>query len=119
MLSTNPERAVSCALFCKFIFTKPLKEIGSTSKTNALAQLEKFFYQGLEHKGVQLPAAINFTISKKLSQWVGFNAVGNKNNLAISVDVGFKFSKLPLTVLTSVPAMANMLTRASACNRVD
>jgi hypothetical protein len=24
------------------------------------AQLEKFFYQGLEHKGVQLPAAINF-----------------------------------------------------------
>jgi hypothetical protein len=23
MLSTNPERAVSCALFCKFIFTKP------------------------------------------------------------------------------------------------
>ena len=37
------------------------KEIGSMSKTNALAQLEKFFYQGLEHKGVQLPAAINFT----------------------------------------------------------
>jgi hypothetical protein len=30
------------------------------SKTDALAQLEKFFYQGLEHKGVQLPAAINF-----------------------------------------------------------
>jgi hypothetical protein len=24
MLSTNPERAVSCALFCKSIFTKPL-----------------------------------------------------------------------------------------------
>jgi hypothetical protein len=22
---------------------------------------EKFFYQGLEHKGVQLPAVINFT----------------------------------------------------------
>jgi hypothetical protein len=37
------------------------KEIGSMSKTDALAQLEKFFYQGLEHKGVQLPAAINFT----------------------------------------------------------
>jgi hypothetical protein len=81
MLLTNPERAVSCALFCKFIFTKPLifestlsvfnepkkgkagcfavadfwKEIGEMSKTNALAQLEKFFYQGLEHKGVQLP----------------------------------------------------------------
>jgi hypothetical protein len=30
------------------------------SKTDALLQLEKFFYQGLEHKGVQLPAAINF-----------------------------------------------------------
>jgi hypothetical protein len=30
------------------------------SKTDALVQLEKFFYQGLEHKGVQLPAAINF-----------------------------------------------------------
>jgi hypothetical protein len=30
------------------------------NKTEALAQLEKFFYQGLEHKGVQLPAAINF-----------------------------------------------------------
>jgi hypothetical protein len=37
-----------------------LKEIGEMSKTDALAQLEKFFYQGLEHKGVQLPAAINF-----------------------------------------------------------
>jgi hypothetical protein len=36
------------------------KEIGEMSKTDALAQLEKFFYQGLEHKGVQLPAAINF-----------------------------------------------------------
>ncbi|VVH62303.1 Xanthine dehydrogenase, molybdenum binding subunit (EC [uncultured Gammaproteobacteria bacterium] len=36
------------------------KEIGSMSKTDALVQLEKFFYQGLEHKGVQLPAAINF-----------------------------------------------------------
>ncbi|VVM27033.1 hypothetical protein BSPWISOXPB_656 [uncultured Gammaproteobacteria bacterium] len=36
------------------------KEIGGMSKTDALAQLEKFFYQGLEHKGVQLPAAINF-----------------------------------------------------------
>jgi hypothetical protein len=30
------------------------KEIGEMSKTDALAQLEKFFYQGLEHKGVQL-----------------------------------------------------------------
>jgi hypothetical protein len=37
------------------------KEIGSMSKTDALVQLEKFFYQGLEHKGVQLPAVINFT----------------------------------------------------------
>ncbi len=36
------------------------KEIGEMGKTEALAQLEKFFYQGLEHKGVQLPAAINF-----------------------------------------------------------
>jgi hypothetical protein len=36
------------------------KEIGSMSKTDALVQLEKFFYQGLKHKGVQLPAAINF-----------------------------------------------------------
>jgi hypothetical protein len=36
------------------------KEIGEMSKTDALVQLEKFFYQGLEHKGVQLPAAINF-----------------------------------------------------------
>jgi hypothetical protein len=26
------------------------------SKTDALLQLEKFFYQGLEHNGVQLPA---------------------------------------------------------------
>jgi hypothetical protein len=32
----------------------------SVFTTNALAQLERFFYQGLEHKGVQLPAAINF-----------------------------------------------------------
>jgi hypothetical protein len=39
MLLTNPERVASCVLFCK----------------------EKFFYQGLEHNGVQLPAAINFT----------------------------------------------------------
>jgi hypothetical protein len=31
------------------------------SKTDALLQLEKFFYQGLEHNGVQFPAAINFT----------------------------------------------------------
>ncbi|VVM25958.1 hypothetical protein BSPWISOXPB_4842 [uncultured Gammaproteobacteria bacterium] len=35
--------------------------IGYMSKTDALLQLEKFFYQGLEHNGVQLPAAINFT----------------------------------------------------------
>jgi hypothetical protein len=40
------------------------KEIGSMSKTDALVQLEKFFYQGLEHKGVQLPAVINFTHNK-------------------------------------------------------
>jgi hypothetical protein len=45
MLSTNPDF---------------WKEIGEMGKTEALAQLEKFFYQGLEHKGVQLPAAINF-----------------------------------------------------------
>ena len=37
------------------------REIGNMSKTDALLQLEKFFYQGLEHNGVQLPAAINFT----------------------------------------------------------
>ena len=37
------------------------KNIGGMSKKNALLQLEKFFYQGLEHNGVQLPAAINFT----------------------------------------------------------
>ncbi|CAC9523066.1 hypothetical protein [Bathymodiolus azoricus thioautotrophic gill symbiont] len=37
------------------------KEIGSMNKTDALVQLEEFFYQGLVHKGVKLPAAINFT----------------------------------------------------------
>jgi hypothetical protein len=56
ILSANSDRAASCALFC----TDFWKEIGGMSKTDALAQLEKFFYQGLEHKGVQLPAAINF-----------------------------------------------------------
>jgi hypothetical protein len=50
MLSINPERAASCALFCKSIFTKPL-----------IFESTLFFYQGLEHKGVQLPAVINFT----------------------------------------------------------
>jgi hypothetical protein len=29
------------------------REIGNMSKTDALLQLEKFFYQGLEHNGVQ------------------------------------------------------------------
>jgi hypothetical protein len=38
------------------------REIGNMSKTDALLQLEKFFYQGLEHNSVQLPAAINFTV---------------------------------------------------------
>jgi hypothetical protein len=37
-------------------------------------------------------------ISKKLSQWVGFDAVSNKNNLPFGVDVSFKFSKLPWVV---------------------
>jgi hypothetical protein len=37
------------------------KNIGGMSKKNALLQLEKVLYQGLEHNGVQLPAAINFT----------------------------------------------------------
>jgi hypothetical protein len=61
MLSTNPEREASCALFCKSIFTKPLVFESTLSVfTDALVQLEKFFYQGLKHKGVQLPAAINF-----------------------------------------------------------
>jgi hypothetical protein len=41
------------------------------SKTDALAQLERFFYQGLEHKGVQLPAAINSLRSKRLNIAVG------------------------------------------------
>ena len=36
------------------------QKIGDMSKTDALAQLEKFFYKGLVHKGVKLPAAINF-----------------------------------------------------------
>jgi tRNA-guanine family transglycosylase len=29
-------------------------------KADALIQLEKFFYKGLVHKGVKLPAVINF-----------------------------------------------------------
>jgi hypothetical protein len=37
------ERETFSSLFCK-----------------SLAQLEKFFYKGLVHKGVKLPAAINF-----------------------------------------------------------
>jgi hypothetical protein len=37
-------------------------------------------------------------ISKKLSQWVGFNAVSNKNTLSFGVNIGFKFSKLPWIV---------------------
>jgi hypothetical protein len=64
MLLTNPERAVSCALKGKagcFAVADFWKEIGSMSKTDALAQLEKFFYQGLEHKGVQLPAATRYS----------------------------------------------------------
>jgi hypothetical protein len=28
-------------------------------------------------------------------QWVGFNAVSNKNSLSFGIDIGFKFSKLP------------------------
>jgi hypothetical protein len=68
MLSINPEREASCSLICKSIFTKPLifelmlnpefskgkkgcfavadlwKEIGSMNKTDALVQLEEFFY---------------------------------------------------------------------------
>jgi hypothetical protein len=31
------------------------------SKADALVQLEKFFYKGLEHNGVKLPAVINFS----------------------------------------------------------
>jgi hypothetical protein len=40
------------------------------SKTDALVQLEKFFYQGLEHKGVQLPAAINFAHYTRPMGWI-------------------------------------------------
>jgi hypothetical protein len=52
----------------------------------------------------QVPVTIPLTpktqtlLSKKLSQWVGFNAVGNKNSLSFGIDVGFKFSKLPWTL---------------------
>jgi hypothetical protein len=59
------------------------------SKADALVQLEKFFYRGLEHNGVKLPAVINL---------VRFNGISDKNNLSLAVDVGFKFSKLPWTL---------------------
>ena len=36
------------------------QKIGQMSKADALIQLEKFFYKGLVHKGVKLPAVINF-----------------------------------------------------------
>ncbi|CAC9644268.1 hypothetical protein [uncultured Gammaproteobacteria bacterium] len=36
------------------------QKIGQMSKADALVQLEKFFYRGLEHNGVKLPAVINF-----------------------------------------------------------
>jgi hypothetical protein len=36
------------------------QKIGQMSKADALVQLEKFFYKGLEHNGVKLPAVINF-----------------------------------------------------------
>jgi hypothetical protein len=34
------------------------QKIGQMSKADALVQLEKFFYKGLEHNGVKLPAVI-------------------------------------------------------------
>ena len=37
------------------------RKIGHMSKADALVQLERFFYKGLTHKGVKLPAVINFT----------------------------------------------------------
>ncbi|VVH67371.1 hypothetical protein BSPLISOX_1103, partial [uncultured Gammaproteobacteria bacterium] len=37
------------------------QKIGQMSKADALVQLERFFYKGLEHNGVKLPAVINFT----------------------------------------------------------
>ena len=36
------------------------QKIGQKTKAQALVELEKFFYQGLQHGGVNLPAAINF-----------------------------------------------------------
>ncbi|CAC9561502.1 hypothetical protein [uncultured Gammaproteobacteria bacterium] len=36
------------------------QKIGQKTKAQALVELEKFFYQGLQHDGVNLPAAINF-----------------------------------------------------------
>jgi hypothetical protein len=38
-------------------------------------------------------------LSKKLSQWVGFNAVGNKNSLSFGIDVGFKIINNKLAAL--------------------
>jgi hypothetical protein len=37
-------------------------------------------------------------IGKEPSYWVRFNGISDKNNLSLSVDVGFKFSKLPWTL---------------------
>ena len=37
------------------------QEIGKMNKADALVQLEKFFYKGLVHKGVKLPAVVDFT----------------------------------------------------------
>jgi len=37
------------------------QKVGQKTKTEALVELEKFFYQGVEHEGINLPAAINFT----------------------------------------------------------
>jgi hypothetical protein len=58
-LTLSATKTASPLEFC-FAVADFWKEIGSMSKTDALVQLEKFFYQGLKHKGVQLPAAINF-----------------------------------------------------------
>jgi hypothetical protein len=49
-------------------------------------------------KNTNLKTIMASFLSKKLGQWVGFNAVGNKNSLSFGVDIGFKFSKLPWTV---------------------
>ncbi|MBA5248019.1 MAG: hypothetical protein FE834_00560, partial [Gammaproteobacteria bacterium] len=37
------------------------QQLKGKKKVDILTKLEKFFYQGLEHNGVSLPAAINFT----------------------------------------------------------